>query len=74
MNCLGEKMCKNLCERFERDYFGENHYCQECAKFVNKKYLKREKRKMGRLRCSCCNGLVRNNTKKRHITKALQIK
>lgn len=67
-------MCKGVCDRFDRDYFGVNHYCQECAKFINKKYLKREKRKMGRLRCICCNGLVRNKPKKNNYTKAMQIK
>jgi|TARA_R110000824_G_scaffold26662_1_gene91380 hypothetical protein len=67
-------MCKNLCERFDSDYFGVNHYCQECAKFINKKYLKKEKRKFGRLRCTCCNGLVRTKPKKIHIRKVLQIK
>jgi hypothetical protein len=35
-------MCKGVCDRFDRDYFGVNHYCQQCAKFINKKYLKRD--------------------------------
>ena len=44
-------MCNNLCERFQKIYYGNSYYCQKCAKFINEKYLKKEKG-MGRRRCS----------------------
>ena len=31
-------MCNGICNRFEKKTGGQNHYCQGCAKFVNKKY------------------------------------
>ena len=67
-------MCKNICSRFDKVYFGLNHYCQSCAKFINKKYLVREKRINGRLRCVCCNGLVRNKPKRYSASSAQAIK
>jgi len=57
-------MCRNICEGFLRIKKNEkNFYCQECAKFIPKSELSREKKKNGRLRCNCCSGLVRNKWK-----------
>jgi len=66
-------MCNNLCERFQKIYYRNSYYCQKCAKFINEKYLKKEKG-MGRRRCSCCNGLVRNKPKKFVIDTPFKIK
>jgi len=56
-------MCNGLCVRFKRKRKEKNYYCQKCAKFIPKSCLKREEKDNGRLRCSCCNGLVRNKTR-----------
>ena len=60
--------------RFEKKIGGDNHYCQGCAKFINKKYLVREVKSYGRLRCSCCNGLVRNKPRLYRASSAQAIK
>ena len=56
-------MCNGSCRFFQKDIADNFHYCQECAKFVGYRYLYREEKVFGRLRCSCCNGLVRNKTR-----------
>ena len=56
-------MCNGICNRFLRKAYGKNYYCQKCAKFIPMENLRREKRGHGRLRCSCCNGLVRNRVR-----------
>ena len=70
---MRKKMCNNLCERFEKIYYGESFYCQDCAKFIYKKYLKKEKG-IGRMRCQCCNGLVRNKPRRPKPKTAFEIK
>ena len=40
-----------------------NYYCQKCAKFIPRRFLFREEKTFGRLRCKCCHGLVRNKFK-----------
>ena len=67
-------MCNGVCNRFEKKIGGDNHYCQGCAKFINKKYLVREVKSYGRLRCSCCNGLVRNKPRLFRASSAQAIK
>lgn len=69
-----DKMCNGVCNRFEKKIGGDNHYCQGCAKFINKKYLVREVKSYGRLRCSCCNGLVRNKPRLYRASSAQAIK
>ena len=66
-------MCNGVCVRFEKVYRGKNHYCQGCAKFINKKYLVRESKRFGRLRCTCCYGLVRNKPSSYKISSAQAI-
>lgn len=57
-------MCKNVCNTFKRkSYLEKNHYCQDCAKFIPYRFLFKEKKTHGRLRCSCCHGLVRTKPK-----------
>jgi hypothetical protein len=56
-------MCKNACNRFTRRAGMENYYCQNCARYIPIDFIHREKKSNGRLRCSCCNGLVRNKPK-----------
>ena len=63
-------MCNGVCTRFQKFIGYDNHYCQGCAKFVNKKYLVRESKAFGRLRCTCCNGLVRNKPRRYKISSA----
>ncbi len=67
-------MCNGVCVRFEKIHMGKNHYCQGCAKFINRKYLTREAKNFGRLRCSCCNGLVRNKPRLYKASSAQAIK
>ena len=57
-------MCNGSCVFFQKNIVDDFHYCQECAKFVGYRYLYREDKVFGRLRCSCCNGLVRNRKRK----------
>ena len=59
-------MCNGSCKFFQKSIPDDFHYCQECAKFVGYRYLYREEKIFGRLRCSCCNGLVRNKKRKKH--------
>ena len=66
-------MCNGGCTRFQKFIGYDNHYCQGCAKFINKKYLVRESKVFGRLRCSCCNGLVRNKPRRYKISSAQAI-
>ena len=63
-------MCNDSCRFFQKNIGDDFHYCQECAKFVGYRYLYREEKVFGRLRCSCCNGLVRNKkrNKQKYIT------
>ena len=56
-------MCKNTCNRFVRKAGTDNYYCQNCAKYIPSEFCVREVKRNGRLRCSCCNGLVRNKSK-----------
>ncbi len=57
-------MCNGVCRGFKRKSYNEkNHYCQKCAKFIPARFLSREKKTFGRLRCNCCHGLVRNKVK-----------
>jgi hypothetical protein len=55
-------MCNGICSRFVKS-LGLNYYCQSCAKFIGKRFLSKENKSYGRLRCSCCNGLVRNKAR-----------
>jgi len=66
-------MCNGLCSRFTKKYYGDSYYCQECATFIHKNYLHRENSSMARLRCGCCNGLVRNKPKKFKLQNTMQI-
>ena len=66
-------MCNGLCLRFTKKYYGDNYYCQDCAIFINSSYLHREDSSMKRLRCGCCNGLVRNKPKRFRIHNTMQI-
>ena len=59
-------MCNGVCSRFTKD-LGINFYCQSCAKFISKKNVVKESKINGRMRCSCCNGLVRNKGRYRTI-------
>lgn len=54
-------MCNGKCSFFQRKTTDRFFYCQDCAKKVGESYLIREKN-FGRLRCGCCNGLVRTNS------------
>lgn len=56
-------MCNNVCSRFKKKPLEKNYYCQKCAKFIPSHNLSRERKFNGRLRCGCCNGLVRNKTR-----------
>jgi|TARA_R110000824_G_scaffold8714_1_gene39412 hypothetical protein len=56
-------MCNNTCSRYERKVGDRNFYCQNCAKYIPKKNTHKETKTLGRRRCSCCNGLVRNKVK-----------
>lgn len=58
-------MCNGSCGLFQKSIPDDFHYCQQCAKFIGIRYLYREEKIFGRLRCSCCNGLVRNKKRKR---------
>jgi len=51
-------MCTGNCDFFERKSKDRFHYCQDCGKRVGESNTYKEKQ-YGRLRCSCCNGLVR---------------
>ena len=55
-------MCNGHCPTFER-MFEPHHYCQACRRFIGETNLYREERTDGRLRCSCCHGLVRNKVR-----------
>ena len=66
-------MCNGLCLRFTKKYYGDNYYCQECALFIHGSYLHRENSSMKRLRCGCCNGLVRNKPKQFKMQNTMQI-
>lgn len=56
-------MCNGICQRFRKRKLGKNHYCQKCARFIPVENLTRERKTNGRMRCGCCNGLVRNKTR-----------
>ena len=58
----GIKMCNGVCSAFEK-IFEPYHYCQACRRFIGETNLYREDKIEGRLRCSCCHGLVRNKVK-----------
>lgn len=54
-------MCNGLCVyRFKKKSNENHYYCQRCAIFVPYSELYKEMKTNGRLRCSCCNCLVRN--------------
>ena len=55
-------MCNGVCPAFEKQ-FEPYHYCQACRRFIGESNLYREKKEIGRLRCSCCHGLVRNKVR-----------
>lgn len=55
-------MCNGICPTFEKQ-FEQYHYCQACRRFIGESNLYRENKEMGRLRCSCCHGLVRNKVR-----------
>ena len=55
-------MCNGHCPIFEKK-FEAYHYCQACRRFIGESNLYREERVDGRLRCSCCHGLVRNKVR-----------
>ena len=38
----------------------KNHYCQKCSTFIPESQLYKENKRLGRLRCNCCHGLVRH--------------
>jgi|21_taG_2_1085346.scaffolds.fasta_scaffold01265_10 hypothetical protein len=59
-------MCNGVCSRFKKE-LGVNFYCQDCAKFISKSNVIKESKINGRMRCSCCNGLVRNKARYRTI-------
>jgi len=56
-------MCNDICLTFVKKN-GLYYYCQGCGKYIWEKNLFREKN-LGRKRCVCCKGLVRN--KVRHV-------
>ena len=58
----GISMCNGVCPTFEKQ-FEPYHYCQACRKFIGESNLYRENKEVGRLRCSCCHGLVRNKVR-----------
>ncbi len=64
-------MCKNVCARFTRQQGETNYYCQNCARYIPLKNTHLEDKKVGRKRCSCCNGLVRNKPKVFYSTNKL---
>lgn len=51
-------MCKGICDFFEKKPHDKYHYCQDCGRKVGEINMFKEK-KYKRLRCKCCNGLVR---------------
>lgn len=53
-------MCNGICGYFKHEPDEKNHYCQKCSKFIPRKSLTKENKEFGRLRCNCCNGLVRH--------------
>lgn len=65
-NYRRNNMCNGICSRFKKE-LGVNFYCQDCAKFISKSNVKKESKPNGRMRCSCCNGLVRNKGRLRTI-------
>jgi len=69
-------MCKGKCSFFSKKYNERFYYCQGCAKRIGESNLIKEKNH-GRLRCSCCNGLVRTKFmvyKEDHLVKFLNYK
>ena len=53
-------MCNGVCNSFLAKRMEEHFYCQKCAKYIPKHNIQKEKNKLHRQRCSCCNGFVRN--------------
>lgn len=56
-------MCNGYCLLYIHKINEKNHYCQKCSKFIPASYLYKENKELGRLRCNCCHGLVRHNTR-----------